>query len=1142
MAKYIKHNSNYIKTVKHQTLKGGSTIFERDWVTVGSQLNFGPGKIPYYNNGNFLFTTSILPNYQKKHKNGVTVAMWTYGDVENTQSIVNEIKFDEHTEDIRTFAYFGSCVELVRSSVENIIKTFPGMIVKSEKPIEYFNEDETEYINSGFYGLNNEFGIDLVNEAIGKNDNELNFLCLSYDKYTLNGNDIVRYDVKRREMFMLNNDSCISNRKKETSLSLNFLTQSAYKSSWITQELNKWKAQNPEATQEEIDSKRNEISNSFDINTSKLERVLRTTLSLNYNTDGNDESSVTGNCYYQYGFNQGADNKKAISGKGNLTDFLNAHLGSHQPDFAISSTLKKVTLTITYDYSTNILKISSTNPTYQRTEVIPINEVLGKRLNFKFYNEYTLRIRYCYLQNVTSEEYDDNFSGLYKDWASVKCPLTNWTEKASFQKQCDVEWNTVKHDWNYILYSKLSDVNFNRPIYEIDIQTSSETVKIVAYILDNEIVFMTKYPNDIVIKPKDEIIEDYFRSLTGFEKQLLTRKTNPLYSNTFVTPFEYNLTYLYYKRKYTWPSNGYCIDISSSKYLDFLSNLTRMAEMFDELWTDNLWKRMTHESIKNYDWTYTREFEKGEENDNVYGGERMHKVLNIVGRVFDDVKLKIDTIKKNNRATYDSDRNMPNSLLSDKLDIYGWDVYSTIPSYEVTEMDENDEATTRIVSASNEKIEKEFLDTVLNLNYAEKWFPSLNPYNLTFADVDIEFMRRLLLSSKSIFMSKGTRNSIDMIMGLFGYGNMNEDEPNYTITEEYWTVKPIEYDDKEEDEEETFGDKIVRLNSEKDSELIYDEDASGIPVGSFVVFDKDEETERLVPTTYLIPFYSQNKRYDGDFCFQSNGGWCYQKSEGEEGYNPFKWTETLSYLHVVPQVKDLLKINPNSVNVGDIYYVVNKNDYIDFAENIGITLFSNFFVLEDDFNPEKFSSWTNLDLTMESYTEEEIAVYGKYVEKAIYLDNIIPYNIGNNPHVGYGKYDGGNEYYEYMKKPFKYSIDKNNFSIIDSKQEAEEIMFEFGETPIEGTDKLQIFANEVDEYIVSGENVGKKDMRYAEYNMDSIKEMSKEKYYINSKVVHFKNEIHNNEYIRYFFNVIIKYIMQIIPSTSIMILEGFEEV
>ena len=114
MAQYTKHNSNYIKTNIHQKLKDGSTIFEQDWVTIGSQLHFGPGKIPYYTNGNFIFTTSPIPYYQKKYKNGVAVGLWTYDDVKDATNTVNKINNDEYTEDIRTYAYYGSCVELVR--------------------------------------------------------------------------------------------------------------------------------------------------------------------------------------------------------------------------------------------------------------------------------------------------------------------------------------------------------------------------------------------------------------------------------------------------------------------------------------------------------------------------------------------------------------------------------------------------------------------------------------------------------------------------------------------------------------------------------------------------------------------------------------------------------------------------------------------------------------------------------------------------------------------------------------------------------------------------------------------------------------------------------------------------------------------
>ena len=106
-------------------------------------------------------------------------------------------------------------------------------------------------------------------------------------------------------------------------------------------------------------------------------------------------------------------------------------------------------------------------------------------------------------------------------------------------------------------------------VYKI---TINKNIVIEAYIYDGEIVPLVK-DKGIVIQPKKDFIENYFNNLQGFEKQLLTRKTTPLYSNMFVTPIEYNLGYLYYKRTYTWPSNGYCIDITSTTYIDFLNKM-----------------------------------------------------------------------------------------------------------------------------------------------------------------------------------------------------------------------------------------------------------------------------------------------------------------------------------------------------------------------------------------------------------------------------------------------------------------------------------------------------------------------------------------------------------------------------------------
>ena len=1076
MAKFIKHNSNYIKTTRHQFLKGGSSIFERDWVTVGSQLNFGPGKIPYYNNGNFIFTTSPIPNYQKKYKSGVTVGTWTYEDVMDASSKVNQIHFDEYTEDIRSYAYYGSCVELVRTTIENIINTFPGNITVSDedlgviKNVEKFvcggeeSQEVYERVKKNdklCFTLNNPFDINiyLKDVQLTQYDNELRYLTYSYGKYQISTDggssfsDIENYEVVMRKMYEKVAPPCIETVK-------NYVT------------------------------------------TVTLDKDESTSVSL-----------PVGSYFIEINGEKKNNWERPCYDKGESTVF----------------TIDNSATNIAYDSESGEIKLTlssgSEKSVYTSSE---------DKVTISFYLEEKIERVYKYYQMFDDVQYEQTFKA--QGWVESTCIMDFWLPDSVFLNRCD-EYQTN------ILYSEISGIGENQPVYTV---TINGNIKIEGYIFDRQVIplVVSDYQN-MVIQPKEEIIEEYFRNLKGFEKQILTRKTKPLYTNYFITPIEYDLGFLYYKRTYTWPSNGYCIDITSPLYLDFVSKLGNLAALYDELWTDNLWRRMTHEAIKNYDWTYTREFSEGEEEDNVNGGERMHKVINIIGRVFDDIKLSIDTIKRNNTLTYNGDRNMPNALISDKLELKGWDIYSTIPNYE------NEDGI--IVSASEETITQEVLNKVKNdveVNnrkiYPDKWYPTSNPDKITFADVDIEFMRRLLMSTKRIWQTKGTRHSIDMVMGMFGYGNMDEEHPNYTIKETYRTVTPKEYGE----EETGFGDTIVRLNASKTNDLLYDEDASGIPVGSFAIFEKNARTGKQEPTTYLIPFYDQGKIYDGNLYFQTKGGWCYHKDGEETEVDISKWTETLSYLHVVSQISDLLNVHPNSVKNGDIYYVVNVNDYMEYAETADYTLYSHFFVLEDDYNPESFSSWTNINLDENFYeesadfSEEDAAKYTEYSKKANYLDSIVPYNIGNNPHVGYGKYDMGDEFFEYMKQPFKYSFDgHNNFETIEDLQEAEGISFEdlsdnIFKDKIE--DKIQIIADSEDlnEITVSSYG-GKKDLKYKEYKLEKIKDMIKTNYYLNSKVIYLKNEINNNEYKKYFLNVIIKYLMQVIPSTAIFVLENF---
>ena len=924
MAKYTKHNSNYIRTERHQHLNDSSSIFERDWVTIGSQLSFGPGKRIIYNDGNFIFTRSTSPFYFKKYKTSVDVGTWTYDDVKDATSQINQINSDEYSEDIRTYAYYGSCVELVRSSIENIINWFPGNIkVSNSQPEE---TTETSYLL-----LDNPFEINLYVKDVNltKYDNIMRYLSFSWENYVLKNNEkIIKYNSTTRSLY----------------------------------EKNK--------------------------NNTKIFQMF-----------SNEE-------YY------------------NLED--------------------------------------------------------------------------------------------REDWVKSRCHLIEWLPGDG-----------------------------NNPVYEVKL---NDNITISGWILNDTLLDFVESDTEFTLTPSKEIIEDYFNNLHCFEKQLLNRKNKPIYTNTFVTPIEYNLGYVFYKRTYTWPSNDYCIDISSVMYLEFLNNLTNMAELYDELCTDNIWRKMTHEAIKNYDWTYTKEYAEGDEEENIEGGERMHKVLNIIARVFDDVKRNIDLVKKNNRITYNGDRNMPNALLSDKLELYGWNVYSTIPTYKMLE--DSETQTFKELPANEIKIDDDFLS-----EYNIRWYDTKNNNEITFADVDVDFMRKLVLSSKRMFETKGTNHSIDMIMAMFGYGRQGE-KPDYEISETYHTTTPRAYDEEFiGNMSMSLGDRIVSMNMEKQKTKLYYDDTSGIPINKFTIEKETDNDSEIELKTYLIPYYDSERVYDGDFIFQSNGGWLYdKKSDDEDSY----WTETVSYLHVVPTVGDLLNINPTTTNEGDIFYVSNVNDYVNYIEfDDSGSLYSNFFVLEDLYNIESIYAWTNLDLTGEiyhlpeepvdpgaddyedGYTEEDIEKYKKYVKKANYLNELIPYNIGNNPHVGYGYYDNGNEYLEYMRKPFKYSID-NHLLSYESEQDAENITFEISDPII--TDKLnekvKIFANSINvsDIITYG---GKRNLVYKGYDEASIKEMMKTTYYLNSKVIYMKNNLENDNYKNYFKNVIIKYLMQIIPSTAILILEDF---
>ena len=597
-------------------------------------------------------------------------------------------------------------------------------------------------------------------------------------------------------------------------------------------------------------------------------------------------------------------------------------------------------------------------------------------------------------------------------------------------------------------------------------------------------VFTYSNSSGLLIRPNDAVIEEYFSNLDGFEKLLLNRKSKPLYSNDLITPIEGKMAYYYVNKTYTWPTNDYSIDISSPRYEEFIDRLYDMAQLFDELWTDNLYRNMTHEAIRNFDWTYTREYADGDEEDNIQGGERMKKILHFCGRVFDDIKKYADGIKLCNRTSYDGNSNMPSSEISEKLSVSGWDAASIVPSLD---------------KADTISITEDFLK-----KNGYKWFGSLNCTSSKMSDVDLNFMKKLLLSSKELFKCKGTVNSLRMLMGLFGFSERNGD---FTIKELYYKVIPLL--------KETS--KIEEYNNKRDITGNYDENESywGIAVKDYVFSDGK---------TYVIPYIDKEKELDKkNFYYQSKGGWgkyidnttVIDNNYQDDGIN---YCETTSYLRMCQNVGELKNISQNDITEGDICYVFDINDYTEVTGETPTVAVTHYFIArKTDF----MYVWDNVNQN----SNEAIR------KKVDYVKNIVTSLVGNNPHCGFGKYDLGKSFIDGITHPFT-NIEQNPLTGL-SDDEVNDTNANFTYSIVNDSDKTKVFA---DTYVYKDNADGSATIT------KSMDKETKEKYYINSKLVMLTNTVRGDEkglYKTYFREKILPYLMQVIPSTTILILRNF---
>ena len=473
---------------------------------------------------------------------------------------------------------------------------------------------------------------------------------------------------------------------------------------------------------------------------------------------------------------------------------------------------------------------------------------------------------------------DSRFFCLYYDKYIIKkegkedIKITSWEINSEPDKECLHEGDL------------LCTVTLNK-------NTDSE-LSILCFYYCESLLYVTE-KSDFRIRLNQENINVFFNNLDDFQKILLNQYTN--YTAKFETFIE-DEEIGWYKvvKSYTWPTDkgNWNISISGKDYTEYIDELSRLSIAYDSLYTDSIWRTMTHEAISNMDLSFTRNNEEIE----VPNSSKLKRVLSIIGRQFDEIKRYADNIKNTNTITFDENKNIPDYFLSDKLNLAGWETHEIL----------NEIST----------------DITTEPMYGARTIG----YNKT--DANFEFMRRLFLNTKQIFSEKGTKRAIEDLMAVFGYHSTDWLQRYYnTLKDEdlrkaFVMVEYVYVTDGYSNliDGDTVTSEVMRINQLKDS-FNNDLDTEtpinfyqGLPVAEVTVNGK----------TRIIPWIDKNLEYDSKMYFQMNGGWA--RNDGDNTQNGYyELTNTkIHFVHTIENLYELIYVNLDEFG---LYYVADEQNY-----------------------------------------------------------------------------------------------------------------------------------------------------------------------------------------------------------------------
>ena len=488
-----------------------------------------------------------------------------------------------------------------------------------------------------------------------------------------------------------------------------------------------------------------------------------------------------------------------------------------------------------------------------------------------------------------------------------------------------------------------------------------------------EIVYLTNNTNidKLIATPKKDFFTKFYNSLDLFEKLLINPNSKPKYSALFEVISENSFGYETELKRFTFPTkdDGYNLCVGDGAYEEYVNSFLKYAELYDEVFSDNLWRSMTHEAIKNFDWSYTRSYSEGDEEDYIIGGTKIQKVIRLFGREFDEIKAYIDGIKGYNQITYGSDNMLPNYYITDVLNDEGWDIVTLNP-FKLSKDKNNKDVLSQLsnlegitpyknnkfmygyfnenntkVSNTDKKPYKIIEDNCGREFLIHKTIDYISDKEYTLDDVNNEVLKRLILNSRYIWRRKGTIEGIESLLSIFGLKSNRMDKNDYDYKVNEYAVKVSSKEDGWNDRYSmNLWDwynttKTVTYNTEDFRQGIY-HSYQGLPIRSYIFNNGKYYKTSNLPSDlklegkprHLLPYFSKDMKIDGDPYYQMNGGWL-KKSHTFNKNNELITsinTETYRDIRSVENLKELVSLPMQDLKNNDVYYVndLTTNYYI----------------------------------------------------------------------------------------------------------------------------------------------------------------------------------------------------------------------